>query len=247
MKRFRFHKTFNRYAPNIRTATSHFPRYLLGTSTVLSAAAMVHSQPEQRIESSTKTVSSNHEQQMYEQMLSILAQTNTKLDELFSSSSSSTTPIKGVSETFSDSNPSTNTNVEHATALPLDTSLTSEWLDFYNEIDLLFTSDEVHDAQNDNMRARMERLVRATQEHFCHEIQALEGEHGGTFTTDLWKRPSSRCGVASKHAGGLSKVLVNGRVFEKAGVSVSISSGKLPKRAVQQMTANHSELQVEYL
>merc|ERR1712048_402787 len=45
------------------------------------------------------------------------------------------------------------------------------------------------------------------------------------------------------YAGGISKVLVDGKVFEKAGVSVSISSGKLPKRAVQQMTANHDELQ----
>ena len=203
---------------------------------------MVHSQPEQRIESSTKTASTNHEQQMYEHMLSILGQTNTKLEELFSSSANRTHSTKGVSETLSHSLTDT-VSTDHAAALPLDTSLTSEWLDFYDEIDLLFTVDEARDEHSDNMRARMERLVRATQEHFCHEIQALEGDDGGTFTTDLWKRPSSRCGVASKHAGGLSKVLVGGRVFEKAGVSVSVSSGKLPKRAVQQMTANHSELQ----
>merc|ERR1719242_2551567 len=206
---------------------------------------MVQPQSEQRIESSTKSVSANHEQQMYDQMLSILAQTNTKLDHLFSSSSTATTnPTKGVSETLSDSDSlDSSSSTEHRSALPLDSSLTSEWLTFYDEIDLLFTVDEPCDAESDNMRARMERLVRATQEHFCHEIQALEGRDGGSFTTDLWKRPSSRCGVASKHAGGLSKVLVNGRVFEKAGVSVSISSGKLPKRAVQQMTANHTELQ----
>eukprot|EP01084_Bolivina_argentea_P257575 433998_1 len=96
------------------------------------------------------------------------------------------------------------------------------------------------------MRARMERLVRTTQEHFCHEIQQLEKIHSGNtnakFQTDLWKRPSTRCGVASKHAGGITKLLIDGNVFEKAGVNISISSGKLPKQTVQQMTANHTEL-----
>merc|ERR1712217_151768 len=41
---------------------------------------------------------------------------------------------------------------------------------------------------------------------------------------------------------GISRVLTDGAIFEKAGVSVSISSGKLPTQAVMKMTANHGEL-----
>ena len=189
----------------------------------------MHPTNESRIESSTKSASSTIEQESYEKMQNILESTADKLEQIFKKRSE-------ITESAS---------VRESYPLPLDSSLHSEWTDYFNQIDLIFTADEAVTALNDNVRARMERLVRATQEHFCSELQQIEAAEGNqaSFKTDLWKRPDVRCGAASKYAGGISKVLVDGKVFEKAGVSVSISSGKLPKRAVQQMTANHDELQ----
>merc|ERR1719206_1090123 len=218
---------FRRVASSARCMTGS----LIGSTTIFSTAALV-SPPSQeiRIEASTQSACSDSDQQLYSEMLNILTQTNSKLD-LLSSSHSDTR----------DTNIST-----HDGPLPLNPTLSSSWSDFHDSVDLLFTADN---AVGDNMRARMERVVRATQEHFCNELEALEARHTPSdaapaqFRCDLWKRPSSRCGAASLHAGGYSKLLQNGNVFEKAGVSVSISSGKLPRRAVQQMTANHSELQ----
>jgi len=199
---------------------------------VFSTAAFVSPPSEARIEASTQSLCSDSDQQLYSQMLHVLAQTNSKLDLLSSSHTAASTSATPQST--------------REGPLPLDPTLCSEWSDFHDSVDLLFTTDN---ATGDNMRARMERVARATQEHLCHELEALEAQYTEPNTTpaqfqnDLWKRPSSRCGAASLHAGGYSKVLQNGKVFEKAGVSVSISSGKLPQRAVQQMTANHNKLQ----
>ena len=240
----KFGRFYRRFSNHVSSSHRGYITGLISTTSVFSAATIINTQNEQRIESSTKNLSSNSEQETYHQMLNVLDQTSAKLNDFFNKS-------KGVkSDTVNADTVMDIENINHAHPLKLDPSLNSEWLDFYDKIDLIFTNDEEMDELNDNMRARMERLVRATQEHFCHEIQELEMQNAddingktASFKTDLWKRPQSRCGSASLYAGGLSKVLVNGNVFEKAGVSVSISSGKLPKRAVQQMTADHNELQ----
>lgn len=61
---------------------------------------------------------------------------------------------------------------------------------------------------------------------------ALEEEDGaGKFSTDAWSRPEG--------GGGVSRVLTEGQVFEKAGVGFShVSGGKLPPSA----TAHRPEL-----
>ena len=52
--------------------------------------------------------------------------------------------------------------------------------------------------------------------------KALEKEDGGArFKEDVWKRPEG--------GGGKSRILENGKVFEKAGVNTSAVSGVLPK------------------
>lgn len=134
-----------------------------------------------------------------------------------------------------------NSNIIHKNALKLDTKIESNWNDFYENIDLIFTNDET-DLNSDNSRARMERIVRATQEHFCYEMEKLEDNNNIKFSYDLWKRPQNKTGKGSKYSGGLAKVLQNSKIFEKAGVSVSISSGVLPPSAIKQMSANHDEL-----
>jgi coproporphyrinogen III oxidase len=57
-----------------------------------------------------------------------------------------------------------------------------------------------------------------------------------TFHRDAWLRPEG--------GEGSSCVLTNGRVFEKAGVNVSIVHGNLPVRGQQAMRADHSSLPI---
>jgi len=69
-------------------------------------------------------------------------------------------------------------------------------------------------------------------EHF-HELQIricsalAEIDGTGTFSTDEWTRPGG--------GGGISRVLENGGVFEKAGVNFSRVFGTLPERIAQKL------------
>lgn len=71
---------------------------------------------------------------------------------------------------------------------------------------------------------------------FIHQYQQrlcdlLEQEDGlGKFTTDEWKRPEG--------GGGITKVLENGRVIEKAGVNTSIVHGPVTGVLAQQLQSN---------
>lgn len=51
------------------------------------------------------------------------------------------------------------------------------------------------------------------------------------FKVDRWLRKEG--------GGGITCVLQDGRVFEKAGVNISVVSGKLPPAAVQQMRSRY--------
>lgn len=79
---------------------------------------------------------------------------------------------------------------------------------------------------NNEMRAKMELLVMKIQADFC---RALEGEEnfGKKFHVDRWERKEG--------GGGITCVMQDGDVFEKAGVNVSVVEGRLPPSAVQQM------------
>ncbi|MCB9830853.1 MAG: oxygen-dependent coproporphyrinogen oxidase [Planctomycetes bacterium] len=69
------------------------------------------------------------------------------------------------------------------------------------------------------MRRRMEEMVARTQDEVCALIEDLDGGH--RFREDLWSR--------SEGGGGRTRVLENGRRFEKAGVNVSTVSGPMPE------------------
>lgn len=82
--------------------------------------------------------------------------------------------------------------------------------------------------KRDNMRNKMELLVMKTQADFCKALESLESpDH--RFEVDRWTRKEG--------GGGVTCVLQDGVVFEKAGVNVSIVTGTLPPGAVQQMRA----------
>ncbi|KAI9276480.1 Coproporphyrinogen III oxidase [Umbelopsis sp. AD052] len=75
------------------------------------------------------------------------------------------------------------------------------------------------------MRLRMEAFIKDLQNRIVNEIQQLDGR--GEFTRTTWER---------KEGGeGITCVLSEGKVFEKAGVGISIVYGQLPKAAVEQM------------
>jgi Coproporphyrinogen III oxidase len=66
------------------------------------------------------------------------------------------------------------------------------------------------------------------QAEFCRALEAEEDEET-KFIVDRWER--------SEGGGGITCVMQDGRVFEKAGVNISVVEGHLPPGAVQQMRA----------
>nr|CAD7427337.1 unnamed protein product [Timema monikensis] len=68
---------------------------------------------------------------------------------------------------------------------------------------------------------------------FCRALEEEEDEET-KFRVDRWERPQG--------GGGITCILQDGRVFEKAGVNISVVKGVLPPAAVQQMRARGKSL-----
>ena len=85
--------------------------------------------------------------------------------------------------------------------------------------------------QRDAFRATWEATVRGMQNDMCAMLEAVDGE--GKFREDVWTRPEG--------GGGLTRVM-EGKVFEKAGVNVSTVHGTLPKAAALQMKSRGLDL-----
>ncbi|CAK4029940.1 Oxygen-dependent coproporphyrinogen-III oxidase [Lecanosticta acicola] len=84
---------------------------------------------------------------------------------------------------------------------------------------------------NSPMRLRMEQFIKQKQEEI---VRALEAVDGNKFQVDKWDRPNG--------GGGISCVLQDGNVFEKAGVNISVVYGTLPRAAISKMRVNHKAL-----
>ena len=78
----------------------------------------------------------------------------------------------------------------------------------------------------------MESFIQEQQDEIVKALEAMEG--GEKFRRDTWQRPAG--------GGGISCVLQDGKVFEKAGVNTSIVYGTLPRHAIQKMRVNHKAL-----
>ncbi|CAH0683392.1 unnamed protein product [Spodoptera exigua] len=87
---------------------------------------------------------------------------------------------------------------------------------------------------SDDMKTQMELLIMRIQAEFCKALEKEEDEEA-KFKVDRWLRKEG--------GGGISCVLQDGRVFEKAGVNISVVSGTLPPAAVQQMRSRGKNLQ----
>ncbi|KAF9428777.1 Coproporphyrinogen-III oxidase [Podila epigama] len=84
------------------------------------------------------------------------------------------------------------------------------------------------------MRLRMEAFNKRLQKEITAEIERLDG--GGKFKVDQWNRVEG--------GDGISMVLQDGKVFEKAGVGVSVVYGMLSPAAVAKMRAEHPNIQL---
>lgn len=76
-------------------------------------------------------------------------------------------------------------------------------------------------SSSSSVRARFEKMIREAQDTVCAAIEAADG--GATFKEDVWSRPGG--------GGGISRVLQDGAVWEKAGVNVSVVYGVMPPEA----------------
>nr|XP_014090080.1 oxygen-dependent coproporphyrinogen-III oxidase [Bactrocera oleae]XP_014090089.1 oxygen-dependent coproporphyrinogen-III oxidase [Bactrocera oleae] len=85
----------------------------------------------------------------------------------------------------------------------------------------------------DDMRTKMELMIMKVQADFCRALEAEEYA-GQKFKVDRWQR--------AEGGGGITCVLQDGEVFEKAGVNISVVTGMLPPGAVQQMRTRGKNL-----
>lgn len=72
--------------------------------------------------------------------------------------------------------------------------------------------------------AKAEALVRSIQQDLVSKYEAVDG---GAFIADEWERPGG--------GGGLSMVLSEGTVFEKAAVNVSAVQGEAPRTLTEHL------------
>jgi coproporphyrinogen III oxidase len=70
------------------------------------------------------------------------------------------------------------------------------------------------------MRGRFERMIRGVQAKIVAAVEEVDGRE---FRQDAWTRPAG--------GGGITRVLQEGNVWEKAGVAVSVVYGSMPAEA----------------
>jgi len=80
-----------------------------------------------------------------------------------------------------------------------------------------------------SMRGRYEEEIRRVQNAICSAVEEMDG---GKFHEDTWTRQGG--------GGGISRVLQDGNVWEKAGVNVSVVYGSMPAEAYRAATARVS-------
>merc|ERR1712071_235828 len=80
---------------------------------------------------------------------------------------------------------------------------------------------------NTPMRAKFEKMCREAQISVTKAIEEIDGS-GKSFQEDCWGRANG--------GGGMSRVMSGGKVFEKAGVNLSVVYGSMPQEALAAAT-----------
>lgn len=78
---------------------------------------------------------------------------------------------------------------------------------------------------SEDMKTKMELMILRVQSEFCKALEIEENQN--KFIVDKWDRKEG--------GGGITCVMQNGKVFEKAGVNISVVTGSLPPGAVAMM------------
>ncbi|ESN95819.1 hypothetical protein HELRODRAFT_86324 [Helobdella robusta] len=84
----------------------------------------------------------------------------------------------------------------------------------------------------DDIKTRMELLIMRIQHELCRALEAEDEE--GKFRVEKWSRKEG--------GGGITCVLQDSQVFEKAGVNISVINGTLPQSAIVQMRTKFKEI-----
>uniref|UniRef100_A0A5K3FF58 coproporphyrinogen oxidase n=3 Tax=Mesocestoides corti TaxID=53468 RepID=A0A5K3FF58_MESCO len=80
----------------------------------------------------------------------------------------------------------------------------------------------------------MEVLCMNLQSYLCRNMEAIDGK--AKFVVDRWMRDKNE-------GGGISCVLQDGEVFEKAGVNISVITTTLSEAAIKQMKERSKDLE----
>uniref|UniRef100_X5CWZ4 coproporphyrinogen oxidase n=2 Tax=Eukaryota TaxID=2759 RepID=X5CWZ4_9EUKA len=102
--------------------------------------------------------------------------------------------------------------------------------EYVNEAPESLVRDDDLPNANMEMRRKFEENCRRAQNAICNAVSELDGK---PFTEDIWTR--------SGGGGGISRVLCNGNVFEKAGCSLSVVYGSMPQDALQSATSRGAD------
>ncbi|KAI2796440.1 hypothetical protein BLOT_015384 [Blomia tropicalis] len=92
------------------------------------------------------------------------------------------------------------------------------------------------------MKYQFELFCMQVQSEFCRQLQSMEEKYTDEiddsrvkqFQVDRWKR--------AEGGGGITCILQDGTVFEKAGVNISVVHGMLPPPAIEQMRSRGKSL-----
>lgn len=76
---------------------------------------------------------------------------------------------------------------------------------------------------DNSLRKRSSQLFTEIQTHICRGLEGIDGS--ATFVSDEWQRADRKGGPGG---GGVTKILAEGAVFEKAGVNFSEVYGHMP-------------------
>eukprot|EP01039_Chlorochromonas_danica_P000982 gene981-1066_t len=82
-----------------------------------------------------------------------------------------------------------------------------------------------------SMRRRFEQLLRKAQLDICAAIEEADGE--AKFRPDPWVREGG--------GGGITRVLSGGKVWEKAGINLSVVYGNMPKATLDMAAARGAD------
>ena len=96
------------------------------------------------------------------------------------------------------------------------------------------------------MRSRFEVMCMRIQKELCDALEEIEENHDsleiGAASTHAAKFIADRWTREDNHGGGITCIMEGGRVFERAGVNISVIHGKLPAAAAGQMRSRGRQL-----